>query len=121
MRLNHLNLAVTDVSANRSFFETHFGFRCVAERGNALAVMSDGTGLILSFNNFDKAVEVIYPAAFHIGFMQESRERVDEIHASLKAGGLDPQTPSDFHGAWTFYFTAPGGFQVEVLHQYGTG
>ena len=25
--------------------------------------------------------------------------------------------PHEFHGGWTFYFRAPGGFLVEVFHQ----
>lgn len=120
MALNHLNLTVPDVPATRRFFETYFGFRTVVDRP-VLVVMIDDSGFVLSLNNFDKAPEVSYPAAFHIGFMQPSRERVDAIHSSLKAGGLDPQPPHEFHGAWTFYFKAPGGFLVEVLHQHGIG
>ena len=120
MRMNHAQLAVSDVAANRAFFETYFGLRCIADRGDTLAVMVDG-GSILAFNNFKKRAEVAYPDIFldfHIGFGQESRERVDEIHASLKAGGLEPDNPREFHGAWTFYIKAPGGFFVEVFHQH---
>jgi catechol 2,3-dioxygenase-like lactoylglutathione lyase family enzyme len=62
VRLNHLNLTVPDVQKTRDFFETYFGFRCVAERA------------------------------------------------------MEP--PREFHGAWTFYFRAPGGFLVEVMHQH---
>ena len=118
MRLNHLNLTVPDVAQTRAFFETYFGFRCVAEAGrDALAVLVDESGFVFTLNNFEKATEVTYPGAFHIGFMQESREQVDAIHARLKADGFDVKTPKVFHGAWTFYFRAPGGFLVEVLHQ----
>jgi catechol 2,3-dioxygenase-like lactoylglutathione lyase family enzyme len=122
MRLNHLNLTVPDVRRTREFFETYFGFRCVAERGRgALAVLADESGFILSLNNFDKAAKVEYPGAFHIGFMRESRERVDEIYQRLTSGGFDAEPPREFHGAWTFYFRAPGGFLVEVLHQHEQG
>jgi len=118
MVLNHLNLTVPDVPKSRDFFETYFGFKCVVERGRAsLAVMVDESNFVLTLSNFDKATEVTYPGAFHIGFMQDSREKVDEIFERLKAGGLDPQPPREFHGAWTFYLTAPGGFLVEVGHQ----
>ena len=34
MGLNHLDLAVPDVAATRAFFETYFGFRCLADRVN---------------------------------------------------------------------------------------
>jgi hypothetical protein len=50
--------------------------------------------------------------------MQESRERVDEIHQNLKSNGFDVKSPKEFHGAWTFYFHAPGGFLVEVGYQH---
>ena len=118
MKLNHAQLAVADVAANRAFFETYFGLQCVADRGEVLAVMAD-EGSILALSNFPKAAGIAYPDdywAFHIGFGQESRERVDEIHASLKAGGLDPEQPREFHGAYTFYVKAPAGFFVEVFH-----
>jgi lactoylglutathione lyase len=119
MRLNHLNLTVPDVERMREFFETYFGFRCVMERGRgALAVLVDESGFVLTLNNFEKATEVEYPGAFHIGFMQESREQVDAIHQRLKADGFDVGPAKEFHGAWTFYFRAPGGFVVEVLHQH---
>src|SRR5260370_37606526 len=81
MRLNHLNLTVPDVPRTREFFETYFGLRCVTEKGrDALAVMVDESGFVLTLNNFEKATQVEYPGAFHVGVMQESRERVDEIH-----------------------------------------
>jgi lactoylglutathione lyase len=119
MRLNHLNLTVPDVSLTRNFFETYFGFRCVVERGrDALAVLIDDTGFVLTLNNFDKEAKVEYPAAFHIGFMQESREQVDEIYERMQAAGFDAAPPREFHGAWTFYLQAPGGFLVEVGHQH---
>jgi lactoylglutathione lyase len=122
MVLNHLNLTVPDVPQTRGFFETYFGFRCVAERGrDALAVLIDESGFVLTLNNFDKVEQVEYPGAFHIGFMQSSRERVDEIYHRLKADGVEAEPPKEFHGAWTFYFRAPGGFLVEVGHQHRQG
>lgn len=119
MRLNHLNLTVTDVARTREFFESYFGLRCVAERGRAaLAVLMDESVFVLTLNNFEKAAGVEYPGAFHVGFMQESRERVDEIYHRLKSAGFDTDPPREFHGAWTFYLRAPDGFLVEVGHQY---
>jgi lactoylglutathione lyase len=60
-------------------------------------------------------VEVKYPASFHIGFIQESKDRVNEINKRLKDDGYDVPPPSIQHGSWTFYFQAPGGFTIEVL------
>jgi lactoylglutathione lyase len=121
MVLNHVNLAVADVPKSRDFFVTYFGFKCIVEKGrDALAVLIDDSKFVLTLNNFDKMAEVAYPGAFHIGFMQDSREKVDEIFERLKADGLAPEPPRQFHGAWTFYFKAPGGFTVEVGHQHWT-
>ena len=120
MALNHLNLTVPDVSRTRAFFEKYFDFQCIAGRpSDALVVLIDKSGFVLSLNNFDKAAEVVYPGAFHIGFMQDSRQKVDAFYQRLKADGFDMKAPHEFHGGWTFYFRAPGGFLVEIFHQPG--
>jgi catechol 2,3-dioxygenase-like lactoylglutathione lyase family enzyme len=119
MALNHLNLTVPDVPETRAFFETYFGFRCVAEPESGVIVLVDESGFVLTLNNFDKAAEVAYPGAFHVGFRQDSREKVDAIYQRLKADGFNMKPPHEFHGGWTFYCRAPGGFLVEVFHQAG--
>jgi catechol 2,3-dioxygenase-like lactoylglutathione lyase family enzyme len=121
MALNHLNLTVPDVPQTRAFFETYFGFRSVpgTPRSTAFVVLVDESGFVLSLNNFGKAEEVVYPGAFHVGFRQDSREQVDAFYQRLKAGGFNMKAPHEFHGGWTFYFRAPGGFLVEVFHQPG--
>lgn len=118
MALNHLNLTVPDVAQTRAFFERYFGFRCIAQP-QSLVVLIDESGFVLSLNNIDKAAAVAYPGAFHVGFRQDSREQVDAFHLRLKADGFDIKPPREFHGGWTFYFRAPGGFLVEVFHQPG--
>jgi lactoylglutathione lyase len=52
---------------------------------------------------------------FHIGFVQESEEQVNEINRRLRDDGYAVPEPARLHGSWTFYFQAPGGFTVEVL------
>jgi hypothetical protein len=44
---------------------------------------------------------------------------VDAIYQGLKVDGFDMKPPHEFHGGWTFYLRAPGGFLVEVFHQPG--
>jgi catechol 2,3-dioxygenase-like lactoylglutathione lyase family enzyme len=123
MRLNHLDLTVPDVAQSRAFFETYFGLRCivsVSRDDQEIAVLTDESGFALTLNNFDKR-PIEYPGGFHVGFMQDSRERVDEIHARLRDDGFDVGSPREFHGAWTFFFRAPGSFDIEVPHQYRRG
>lgn len=111
MKLNHLNLTVTDVGAAREFLEKYFGLETKHTRGNSFAVLFDDDGLVLTLM---KGAQVNYPKTFHIGFRQESEERVNEINQRLRDDGFDVGPPQRAHG-WTFYVEAPGGFTVEVI------
>jgi len=115
MKLNHLNLAVTDVPQAREFLETYFGLTTVGERnlaGNDFAMMTNDNGSALALMEGKK---VSYPGTFHVGFVQESEERVEEINQRLKDDGFEVKPPARLHGTWSFYFDAPGGFTIEVL------
>jgi lactoylglutathione lyase len=116
MKLNHLNLTVTDVPETRKFLETYFGLRRMegSKENRNFAVLLDDDGLVLTLIGAGKATEVTYPATFHIGFIQESEGRVDEINQRLKDDGFDVKPPQRLHG-WTFSVVAPGGFAIEVI------
>ena len=85
----------------------------MAGANDSIAVLFDDNGLVLTLMKFGQA-EVKYPGNFHIGFMQESEEQVNAINQRLKDDGFDVKPPRRFHGAWTFYFVAPGEFTIEV-------
>jgi lactoylglutathione lyase len=111
MKLNHLNLAVTDVLEAAKFLETYFGLK--NQGGDQkFTVLFDDNGLVLSLMKAGQGIK--YPGTFHIGFIQESEAQVDEINQCLKAAGFDVPPPQRSH-AYTFYINAPGGFTVEVL------
>jgi catechol-2,3-dioxygenase len=116
MKLNHLNLSVTDVPEARGFLEKYFGMEDGGGNNN-IGFLRDENGMVLTLTSMKvgREAEVRYPATFHIGFIQESRDRVDEINRRLKDDGFDVPPPSMQHGSWTFYFLAPGGFTIEVL------
>ncbi len=116
MKLNHLNLSVTDVPEARKFLETYFGLRDGAGNNN-LAFLRDDAGMALTLTSMKigRETEVKYPVTFHIGFIQESEEQVNELNQRLKADGFGVPPPSRQHGSWTFYFAPPGGFTIEVL------
>jgi catechol 2,3-dioxygenase-like lactoylglutathione lyase family enzyme len=114
--LNHLNLAVSHVQEAREFLIKYFGLDPEGKKGNdTIAFLRDDSGMVLTLTNIDGAADVRYPGAFHIGFIQPSPEKVDEINRRLKDDGFDVPPPARMHGSWTFYFRAPGGFVVEVL------
>lgn len=113
MKLNHLNLTVSDVPGTRKLLEKYFGFRGREKGGSdKFDIVFDDEGLVLTLM---KGAEISYPNSFHIGFVQESEEQVNAINQRLKEDGFDVKPPRRFHGSWTFYFRAPGGFLIEVL------
>lgn len=116
MKLNHLNLTVTDVPAAANFLETYFGLRRGdgSRASKGFTVLFDDNGMVLTLMKAAHGQEVQYPSTFHIGFAQESEERVNEINRHLKDDGFEVDPPQRSH-AWTFYVHAPGGFMVEVL------
>ena len=113
MKLNHLNLTVTDPVAARDFLVKHFSLR--AGGGNrGMQLVNDDNGLVLTLMK-GKGLDVTYPPSFHIGFIQATEREVDAINRRLREDGFEVAPPARLHGAWTFYFTAPGGFVIEVL------
>jgi catechol 2,3-dioxygenase-like lactoylglutathione lyase family enzyme len=111
---------VSNVGENRAFFEKYFGFRSLMEFPDKLAVLTDGAEFSLVFSSPEIAAEIDelqrsgnsdskdkapavkkpieYPAGFHIGFHQDSREAVDEIYKKLKDAGVAVEKPKEYHG-----------------------
>jgi catechol 2,3-dioxygenase-like lactoylglutathione lyase family enzyme len=112
MKINHLNLTVTDVQAAGRFLETYFGLVSAAARGDNFAAMFDDDRFVLTLM---KGNEVSYPKTFHVGFPQKNEEAVNEMHRRLKEDGYEVTAPVHAHG-YTFYVKAPGGFTIEVCY-----
>jgi catechol 2,3-dioxygenase-like lactoylglutathione lyase family enzyme len=116
MKLNHINLTVTDVQKATDFLVKYFGMRNMG--GNQgmgfLTDEKDGWGFVLTLMKANENVQGKYPGNFHIGFFIDARETVDEIHRRLKQDGFEVPAPEDNGHAYGFYVKAPGGFTVEV-------
>ena len=120
MHMNHINLSVPDIQETRAFLEKYFGLRFMgAPTANKIVVALDESDSIIALSNFSNSDSYSYPPAFHIGFNLPSRADVDAMHERLTADGYKVGRRTEFHGAWTFYLDAPGGFVIEVLHQGG--
>lgn len=113
MKLNHLNLVVTDVAAAIRFFEDYFGFTCSEVKGdNLIAILrnDDDFTLVVMTSKEEQA----YPKAFHLGFMQETEAEVRAVYDQLKAGGIPVgQEPRSIRGGYGFYFYFDG-IMIEV-------
>jgi len=114
MTLNHLNLTVTNALEAADFLEKYFGLQA-HHKSEAFSMLRDEAGMILTLFRVKRGTEFSYPETFHIGFAQDSEEKVNEINQQLKDAGFDVPAPARLHGSWTFYFTAPGGYTIEVL------
>jgi lactoylglutathione lyase len=111
MKLNHLGITVTDTIGARNFLEKYFGLKGIGKNSTKMTHIQDDNGLILSLFKGERITE---PQTTHIGFMQDSEAKVDEIYQRLKADGFGMEPPQRSHG-YTFYVIAPGGFMVEVV------
>lgn len=106
MKLNHMELAVTDATACAAFFAAHFGFADVAPGGDGWRIMADGSGFTLVINRQD---ETAYPAGFHIGFLQPDRAAVGAVYGQLCGAGVEILHPlSETADAWLFLCRVPG-------------
>lgn len=124
MILNHLNLTVTNPEETSAFLAKYFGLQ--AKGGNkGMQLLNDDQGMVLTLFKAGAAdrltdaepsepAQVRYPSTFHIGFLVESDARVRAIHQRLHDDGVPVDAPSVMHGSLTFYFTAPGGFVIQV-------
>ena len=112
MRLNHLDLQVTDVLRTVEFFETIFGLELQSSRRSpAIAILGDGAGFVLVLQRREA---VVYPDGFHLGFLVDDVATVHEIHARARAAGLEiGDIDSNNRGTMT-YCRAPDGYAVEV-------
>ncbi|THF69779.1 VOC family protein [Deinococcus sp. Arct2-2] len=113
MKLNHINLGVTDVPVAVEIFERYFGLKQSdgMPRNDNMTFLRDDDGSLISVF---KSKDVSYPKVFHIGFLQDTPEQVRAIYAELTAGGYQIPGPSENHGRLTFYFNTPFGVIVEV-------
>lgn len=114
MKLNHINLVVTDVAAAVGFFEQYFGFKCTGIKGdNVVAILKGADDFTLVIMT-SKDTGVNYPQAFHIGFMQEDNGAVNNIYNRLKSGDIDVgQEPRKIRDSFGFYFNF-GNIMIEV-------
>ena len=115
MRLNHIDLQVSSVSAARTFFETHFGLRCTFQRREEIALMEDDAGLSLGVSNLFESDAPVYPRDFHIGFILARESDVRALHERVRDSGVEIRTELS-HGGPNIYFmcVGPDGIGIEV-------
>ena len=116
MKLNHINLVVSNVEDPINLFETYFRFKCKDVKGdNMIAVLKDPNDFTLVIMG-NKNGHPIYPDAFHTGFMLENEDQVTETFTKLKSGGVEVgQEPRKIRDSFGFYFNFDN-IMIEVGH-----
>jgi catechol 2,3-dioxygenase-like lactoylglutathione lyase family enzyme len=115
MRLNHIDLQVSDVDAAREFFERFFGLRCRYQRQKQIAIFENETGLEFAVSNLFNSPPPAYPPDFHVGFVLEHSSDVRDVYDRLKAAGVAMKVELGVQGpALVFQCLAPDNIPVEV-------
>lgn len=117
MKLNHIDLPVSDLEGAAAYFQRGFGFERIPARAEGMAILRGEGGFALILQ---QAERVEYPPGFHIGFLQPSDAAVQAAYQRLADAGLPlPPVPTVNHGCLAFWCEAPGGILVEVSHRPG--
>lgn len=115
MKLNHIDLQVSDVSRAREFFETHFGLRCTYQRKEQLAILEDDDGLAFGVSNLFASPPPVYPRDFHIGFILASEAEVRAVQERLVRAGVLMKTELSRGGPNIYFMCAgPDDITIEV-------
>ncbi|MDR6371209.1 putative lactoylglutathione lyase [Chryseobacterium bernardetii] len=116
MTINHLNLVVTDVRKSVLFFEKYFEFTCELIKGeHIIAILSNKENFTLVLMN-SKNEDTTYPKDFHIGFILNHLDEVDDLYQKLIKDGIAiQQSPRKIRNSYAFYFWFENIF-IEVGH-----
>jgi predicted enzyme related to lactoylglutathione lyase len=121
MTINHLNLPVSNVAEAITFFQSYFDFTCIQTKGdNMIAVLKNAADftLVLMSSKMNRNDNNTYPDAFHIGFMLDNIEQVNETYLKLKNGGIQlDREPQKIRDSFGFYFYLDNLF-IEVGHYF---
>ena len=114
MKLNHLDLQVSNVQRTVDFFERFFDLELRSSRTSpAIAILSDRHGFVLVLQRKKDSAET-YPEGFHLGFLLDDVESVHAAHARLKEGSIDVSDVIQNNRGVMIYCNSPEGFTVEV-------
>jgi catechol 2,3-dioxygenase-like lactoylglutathione lyase family enzyme len=115
VKLNHLDLQVSDVDAARAFFEQFFGLRCQYQRHKQIAIFEGDSGFEFAISNLFDSPPPAYPPDFHLGFVLERASDVRDAYDRLKAAGVAMKLDLGVQGpALVFQCLGPDNIPVEV-------
>jgi lactoylglutathione lyase len=115
MKLNHIDLQVSDVDAAREFFERFFGLRCRYQRQKQIVIFESDNGFEFAVSNLFNSPPPSYPPDFHVGFVLERSSDVCQAYDRLKAAGVAMKLDLGVLGpALVFQCLGPDKIPIEV-------
>jgi catechol 2,3-dioxygenase-like lactoylglutathione lyase family enzyme len=120
VKLNHLDLQVSDVPALTAFLVDHFDLQPLTRRDSPkLAILTDGHGFTLVLQR-RKHDDETYPEGFHIGFLVDNPAEVHARHARLTAAGITVSAVDHNARGTMCYLRGPGEILIEIGCRTGT-
>lgn len=115
MKLNHLHIAVPDVSKARKFYEDFFAMELAFEHGHGV-FLKDESGFLLAIDPLKDGEKLNLPAWYHHGFCVESAAKVKSVFEKMKSEGVEFAREYREFGddAANFYCWSPGPLMLEV-------
>jgi len=132
MKLNHINLCTSNVSALSTFLVDHFDYHVIqvgkvpdydgaVGAGTDFAMLDGADGSSLVLTQIVSPGPSSYPTNFHFGIAMSSPEAVHAKHAELSAAGRGPESIKSFEAvgsSWTAFSCSLGdGMTIEVNHR----
>lgn len=115
MKLNHLDLDISNVPQARDFFVKYFDFICLTDNSDKMSILQGSDGFVLVSTKIKSSNASNTATQFHIGFILDEVIEVEEKYQQLKDSGIElPLSLIKNKRGTMFYFNAPGGILVEV-------
>jgi catechol 2,3-dioxygenase-like lactoylglutathione lyase family enzyme len=114
VKLNHLDLQVTDVPSLTTFLVDHFDLQPLTRLDSPrLAILTDGHGFTLVIQRRKHDGEA-YPEGAHIGFLVDDPAEVHTRRARLAAAGVAISEVATTARGSSCYCRGPGEILIEV-------
>jgi catechol 2,3-dioxygenase-like lactoylglutathione lyase family enzyme len=114
VKLNHLDLQVSDVPALTAFLVDHFDLQPLTRLDSPkLAILTDGHGFTLVLQRRQRDTDA-YPAGAHIGFLVDDPAEVHARRARLAAAGVTISEATTTARGTSCYTRAPGDILIEI-------
>ncbi|MDH3770712.1 MAG: VOC family protein [Nitrospirota bacterium] len=121
--LRHLALRVRDVLTSQAFYERHFDMKVVWKPDPDNVYLSTGVDNLalhqVPKEEFEKFATSPHHPLDHLGFLMDSREKVEALFAEVSAEGVTIVHPPKLHrdASFSFYLADPDSNTIQVLFE----